>query len=332
MDSNIKSEVLKCIEKFVHTIESDGRHILLLGLGGSHAYGTNVEGSDIDIRGICSNTCYEVLGVNADKEQYASSEADAVVYTLRKAIWLIAKCNPAMVEILSCRPEDYLYMSPAGEKLIKNMSLFLSKKAAVTFGGYARSQLNRLVNRSGRAKDLMIENEERSFEKDFLTLTQRYDNKINNPKIERNEDKLYLSFEVTSMPVDNIANLLNEFNSIDRSYRKSVRNDKATAHGKLSKHMMHLIRLYLMGIELMEDGVIHTYRDGDEHELLMAIRNGDYLMDDGLTPTFEFEQLVNHYSTAFDTACERSKIQDEPDMEAINKLVVDLNKDLLEGV
>lgn len=332
MDPNIKSEVLKSIEKFVHTIESDGRQILLLGFGGSYAYGTNVEGSDIDIRGICSNTCYEILGVNADKEQYASSETDTVVYTLRKAIWLIAKCNPAMVEILSCRPEDYLYMSPAGKKFIKNMPLFLSKKAITTFGGYARSQLNRLVNRSGRAKDLMIENEERSFEKDFLTLTQRHGNKINNPKIERDEDKLYLSFEVTNMPVDNVANLLNEFNSIDRSYRKSVRNDKAIAHGKLSKHMMHLIRLYLMGIELMEDGVIHTYRDGDEHELLMSIRNGDYLMDDGVTPSLEFEKLVEHYSSTFDKACKTSKIQDEPDMEAINKLVVDINKDLLKGI
>lgn len=37
---------------FLRTNEHLGDNICLLTLGGSHAYGTNVEGSDVDIRGV----------------------------------------------------------------------------------------------------------------------------------------------------------------------------------------------------------------------------------------------------------------------------------------
>ena len=40
---------------FLRTNEHLGSNIILLGLGGSHAYGTNVEGSDIDVRGCALN-------------------------------------------------------------------------------------------------------------------------------------------------------------------------------------------------------------------------------------------------------------------------------------
>ena len=41
---------------FLRTNEHLGSNIILLGLGGSYAYGTNVAGSDLDIRGVALNT------------------------------------------------------------------------------------------------------------------------------------------------------------------------------------------------------------------------------------------------------------------------------------
>lgn len=38
-----------------------GDNIILLGLGGSHAYGTNVETSDIDIRGVATHSKKKIL-------------------------------------------------------------------------------------------------------------------------------------------------------------------------------------------------------------------------------------------------------------------------------
>ena len=38
-----------------------GNNIILLGLGGSYAYGTNLATSDIDIRGIALNSAEDIL-------------------------------------------------------------------------------------------------------------------------------------------------------------------------------------------------------------------------------------------------------------------------------
>ena len=46
---------------FLRTDPHLGKNIILLTLGGSWAYGTNIETSDIDIRGIALNSKAELL-------------------------------------------------------------------------------------------------------------------------------------------------------------------------------------------------------------------------------------------------------------------------------
>lgn len=63
------SDMIKKILKskkygFLRENKQLGKNIVLLTLGGSHAYGTNTKNSDLDIRGIARNTEKELLGLS----------------------------------------------------------------------------------------------------------------------------------------------------------------------------------------------------------------------------------------------------------------------------
>ena len=68
---------------------------------------------------------------------------------------------------------------------------------------------------------------------------------------------------------------MSELNAIISSFGKiEDRSKKDELH--LAKHMMHLLRLYITGTDLLTKGEIITYRE-KEHDLLMDIRNSKYI-------------------------------------------------------
>lgn len=121
-----------------------GGNIILLALGGSRAYGTNLPESDIDVRGVAINPSKQIFGLEGDFEQVVETNTDTTIYSLNKMVKLLLSCNPNTIEILGCRPEDYLYITPYGQEILDNKQNFLSIRAIDTFGGYARAQYNRL--------------------------------------------------------------------------------------------------------------------------------------------------------------------------------------------
>lgn len=135
--------------EFLKTDKHLGKNIIIIGLGGSHAYGTNNEDSDLDIRGCALNSKAEIL-TNENFEQFVNEATDTTIYSFNKLIHLLSNCNPNTIEILGLRPEHYLYVSPIGSELLAHKDLFLSKKVVQAFGGYANQQLRRLDNKSAR--------------------------------------------------------------------------------------------------------------------------------------------------------------------------------------
>lgn len=120
---------------------------LLEVIGGSHAYGTNIEDSDIDYRGIFIPPASAILGLNRqDQQQSKDTEAntESTFFSVEKFIRLAANCNPNVIEILFTDPRHVVYCDPTGQQLIDSRDLFLSKKASKAFLGYAISQLHRI--------------------------------------------------------------------------------------------------------------------------------------------------------------------------------------------
>jgi hypothetical protein len=87
-----------------------GNNIVLLTLGGSYAYGTNNENSDIDIRGIALNSKHSLIGVNDNFEQFVNEGTDTTVYSFNKIVKLLLNCNPNVCELLGNKPEFYFYV------------------------------------------------------------------------------------------------------------------------------------------------------------------------------------------------------------------------------
>lgn len=93
--------------------------------------------------------------------------------------------------------------------------------------------------------------------------------------------------------------------------------------------MMHLVRLYLMGIDLLEKEEIITYREKDL-DFLMSIRDGKYL-DKNDQPTMEFFGIVDALQKRFETAAENTKLPAQPDYKKINEFLANVNERVVKG-
>lgn len=293
----------------------------MLGLGGSYAYGTNTETSDIDLRGCALNSRADIL-TNENFEQVVNNETDTTIYSFNKLVSLLSKCNPNTIEILGLKPEHYLYVHPIGQELLDNKSMFLSRLAVYSFGGYANQQLRRLDNKA--ARDLGQEQQERhilasishahdDFKNRYFTFDDDSINLyIDDAANDELDSEIFMDVNLRHYPLRDYKSMWSEMNAIVKDYAKiGHRNRHAIEHGKIAKHMMHLIRLYLMCLDILERGEIITYRE-KEHDFLMSIRNGEYLDRNG-QPVPEFFEIVDEYEKKLEYAKENTSLPDKPD-------------------
>ena len=112
-------------DDLIKKVEQEQGEIILMGLGGSHAYGLNGENSDVDIRGVIKPPINNLLGFG-EFEQYIDEDTDTVLYEFNKLIKLLCSCNPNTIEILGLKDEHYLIKHEVGQELLRNKTMFLS--------------------------------------------------------------------------------------------------------------------------------------------------------------------------------------------------------------
>lgn len=336
---NIKKAVQSEEYSFLKENEHLGKNIILLGLGGSHAYGMDKESSDLDVRSVALNSKKEIL-LGTDFEQVVNVDTDTTVYSFNKMIQLLTSNNPNTLEILGLKPEHYLYLSDIGWKLLDNRKMFLSKVCIHTFGGYSSAQLRRLENKAARLVG-QAQNEEYIFKSinnakyDFKNRFFPHDDSavelyIDKAVHEGYETEIFMNINLKQYPLRDWAGMWNEMKSIVSSYNKiGKRNEKAMSHDKLGKHMAHLLRLYMMCIDILEKEEIITYRT-EEHDLLMSIRNGEYL-DSNRQPITAFYDLLNEYEKRFEYAKQNTSLPDVPDYKKINEFKMYVNERIVRG-
>lgn len=306
-------------------------NIHYLSLGGSQAYGTNTETSDTDIRGFFLEQSSDLLGLIKPNEEYVYRDIDTTLYSFKRFMTLLSNCNPNIIELIGTRNSEVIYQSDLAEEIRKNYHLFLSKKAFKTFIGYATQQLRRLENALARDTYPQAEKEfhiQKSIEGQFLSggmpetiPFSAFSFETKDSKKEELEKEIYVSINLKSVPLRDLLNTESVFSNTLRNFGKlNHRNNKKDAN-HLNKHAMHLIRLYYMGIDILEKEEIHTYRD-KEHDFLMAIRNGKVSYEEVFKVQKELEKRIF-------IAYENSKLPEEPRIKEISDFTVKMFKKYL---
>ncbi|MBR3243605.1 MAG: nucleotidyltransferase domain-containing protein [Parasporobacterium sp.] len=334
------------IKKLVETEQYDflrtnphlGENIILLGLGGSYSYGTNNEDSDIDIRGIALNTKEEIL-LGRPFEQVVDNTTDTTVYSFSKIIKLLTDANPNVLEMLFLEPEHYLKLSQIGQELLDKRNMFLSKRVFYTFGGYARTQLSRLDNKTMRNLDQSgqevhilrsIQNAAQTYpEKYFAYPDDAIRLYIDDAVQEDMKTEIFMDINLKHYPLRDYKCMWSEMHNIVKDYGKIGKRAKSALRRNINKHALHLVRMLTSGTQILTDGTLNTYRK-DDHDFLMDIRNGKY-MDENNQMTDEFFGIVDDLERKMEEAASHSLLPDKPNYKEIDDFVCGVNERIVRG-
>jgi predicted nucleotidyltransferase len=329
------------------------KRTIFLTKHGSHAYGTNIASSDLDIKGIAIAPKEYYLGFNQTFEQVdKDSDIDAVIYDIRKFWKLAADCNPNIIEVLFTDQRDWILEHPLLPTSITNVwwhiydnrHLFLSQKAQHTFSGYAIAQLKRIqTHRSwllnppkGQPQriDFGLKNGDGTLGKEQLgVINSRIQklsdtlagNGLNKAEVEEMDESL-IENVVLDLELDrDLVKVIfaeRRYASAARywdAYKKwqAERNPKRAEleakFGYDTKHAMHLVRLLRMAKEILLDGQVLVKRPDAED--LLRVRAGEW----------SYDQLVGwakQQEVNLKLVAQQSKLPKSPNRTLLDKILV----------
>ena len=148
-----------------------------------------------------------------------------------------------------------------------------------------------------------------------------YTDKSDKAELDR---EVFADITLTRFPAREFHSMINDMTNIIGCYEKLNSRNKKKDEDHLNKHAMHLIRLYLMCLDILEREEICTYRK-DDREMLLEIRRGKYQQEDG-TYSPEFFEMVNEYEKRLKYAKEHTSLPKTPDYKKVEEFVMDVNR------
>ncbi len=315
----MNSLLTKAEYSFIHQ-NPDLHNIIYLTVSGSRGYGTNIENSDTDLRGVLIEDRKYLFGLNKF-EQFEDLPTDTVIYGLKKYVRLCSDANPNALELLGTSQECIVLMSDKGKLLRSNANLFLSKKVIGSFGNYATAQLRRLQNAlchdsyTEQKKTRHLRNTLCAQLDHFRRTYTSFDKGNINIYVDSNSE-LVFDVDLKCYPIKDFVGIYSELSNTIKAYNKLNHRNNKKDDAHLYKHAMHLIRLLITGTDILNGKGIVTRRM-DEHEVLMDLRNGVYSFE-------EIFNLTDLYQAKFEEAAKNTELPHTPDMDKVEKLLIDL--------
>ena len=325
MDIQIIRDKINSTEyDFLRNNKNLGERVIVLTTGGSYAYGTHVETSDTDIRGIAAERKEELLGLSSF-EQFEDRLTDTVIYGLRKTVNLALAGNPNILEMLGTREDHLLILTEEGKNLRDHAELFLSKRVIQSFGNYATAQLRRLQNALARdsypqpVKEQHMLNSIQGQMHHFKRKYQQFMDEDINLYIDQSdkadyETEIFMDINLKHYPLRDFKSIYSEMSNVVKDYSQLNHRNNKKEPLKLNKHAMHLIRLLVTGSEILQGKGINTYRAA-EREYLLEIRSGKFTYE-------EIFETVDKLGAEFRYSAENTVLPDEPNHKAAEELLI----------
>ena len=222
--------------------------------------------------------------------------------------------------------------------MVDERKMFLSQKAVQSFGGYANQQLRRLecavardrVSQSKKEEHTLnsMKNSMKHFEEKY-TQFDKGSIVLYTAESQREEydTEVFANIHLNHYPARDFNSIMNELSNVIGTYEKLNHRNHKKDDEHLNKHAMHLIRLYLTCIDLLEGGEFATYREKDI-PLLMSIRNGKYQKEDG-TYEQEFFDMVSDLEKRMQYAKEHTVLPPKPNYKRIEEFVLYVNSEAI---
>lgn len=340
--------------------------ILLECISGSRGYGLALPHSDTDIKGVFVLPKEEFYGLSYT-EQVNNETNDIIFYELKKFIDLLAKNNPNILELLATPEDCVLYKHPLLSKLKPELFLSklcqqtfagyaqaqikkargLNKKISKPMEKERKSILDfcYVIKGQGSAplRTWLLDNSYHQQDcglvniphmKDMYAVFHRIQDLSGQFKGIASGDTAN-DVQLSSVPKGLQPLAIMSFNKDGysvyckeyREYwewtekRNEHRYQNTIEHGKNydSKNMMHVFRLLNMAEEIAKFREIRVRRP--EREFLLKIRSGDFLYEDLVKMA---EEKTDRISDLFKI----SDLPDEPEVDEIEKLLIDLRGSL----
>lgn len=298
--------------------EMANKNLILKVLVGSHLYGTSTPESDKDYIGIFVPTKDYVLGLKTCEQvelrtnptssgkRNTKEDVDTVLYSLPKFIKLAMGCNPNILEVLFVPKKNIVSITPEGQKLLDNFTLFVSKKVKHTFCGYAHAQKEKILTKKDRLDAIKhLLNDVKKFE-------DTPDKSLTGPVNLNGVHGTYKTYEKGTQYgfiISDLTKLLDEY---------GLRTKQIEEFGYDLKFASHLIRLLNEGIECLVEGKLNFPLS--DRSYISDVKAGRYKIEEVLKKADEYESLLGQ-------AYVNSKLPNSPDLDALNKFQITLLED-----
>lgn len=289
-------------------------------LHGSRAYDLARAESDWDYKGVIIGPKAWYFGVQGGPEQIELGP-DHMHFELRKFCRLAEKANPTLLEVLFTEASDHTVCTPLGERLLAARRIFLSKRVAGSFGGYALSQLKRIKTH----RRWLLTPPDHAPTRAEYGLPERA---VAAPEqlgaFEAMEERGTLEAMDVSANFMHLLVRERRYRAARKEWtlyqtwlrqRNEIRAALEARFGYDTKHALHLVRLMRMGHEILTDGQVRVRR-ADRAELL-AIRDGAWSYD-------ELIERAEALHAQIKAAATTSTLPAAPDSAAIDALCIDL--------